>query len=111
MDTKKSSFQDRLQSVPMSQPWDASEELWRYREAAAVLASFEYEELRAHGEVSPWSSAKVELLADCDSTYSAEGKPLWSLRTPIRQAALRRLLAQGKVGEALAANPRRPDSS
>jgi len=95
----------------MSQPWDASEELWRYREAAAVLASFDYEELRAHGAVSPSSNAKVELLADCDTRYAAEGKPLWSLRTPIRQAALRRLFAQGKVSEALAANPKRPDSS
>src|SRR6516164_11067365 len=108
MEMKKSSFQDRLRSLPMSQPWDASEELWRYREAAAVLASFDYEELRAHGAVSPSSKAKVELLADCDTRYAAEGKPLWSLRTPIRQAALRRLFAQGKVSEALAANPKRP---
>jgi hypothetical protein len=111
MGSTKPSFDERLQSLPMSQPWDGSEELWRYREAAAVLASFDYQELRARGEVSASSSrAKVELLADCDNIYSAGGKSLWSLQTPVRRAALRRILAENRVDEALAANPQRADT-
>jgi len=110
MENAGSSFRERLRNLPMSQPWDASEDLWRYREAAAVLAVFDPHELHPNGEVSPSSSAKVELLADCDSAYSPDGKPLWSLQTPVRKAALRRLFAQNRVDDALAANPKRPDS-
>ena len=87
-----------------------SEDLWRYREAAAVLRSFDYGSLQGNGNVSPSSSAKAELLADCDIAYSAGGTPVWSLKTPVRQAALRRLLAEGNIQGALDANPQRSQS-
>lgn len=106
------SFRERLKQRAASAPrGGASEELWLYREAAAVLASFDYESLRAlGGGDSPSSSAKAELLADCDVVYSPSGALNWSLSTPIRRAALRRLLSEGKISEALNANPERPDS-
>jgi hypothetical protein len=104
------SFRERLRQRAANAPRGASEELWRYREAAAVLASFDYEHLRARGGDSTSPGAKAELLADCDVVYSPSGALNWSLSTPIRRAALRRLLAEGKIKEALESNPQRPAS-
>jgi len=87
-----------------------SEDLWRYREAAAVLASFDYENLRASGPVEPLSSAKAELLADCDVAYGGGGTATWTLKTPVRQVALRRLLAGNRIQSALDSNPKRSRS-
>jgi len=104
------SFRERLIQRPTRDPWAGSEDLWRYREAAAVLALFDYESLQANGLVSPLSNAKAELLADCDVASSTEGTATWSLKTPVRQAALRRLLAEGRIQSALDSNPKRLQS-
>src|SRR5580704_3902 len=87
-----------------------SEDLWRYREAASVLASFDYENLQASGRVEALSSVKAELLADCDVAYGDDGTGTWTLKTPVRQAALRRLLAGNRIQSALDSNPRRSRS-
>lgn len=60
--------------------------------------------------MSPSSSAKAELLADCDVAYGADGTAVWSLKTPVRQAALRRLLAENRIQPALDSNPKRSQS-
>ena len=101
------SFSDRLKRRPTREPLAASEDLWRYREAAAVLRSFDYGSLQGIGDVSPSSSAKAELLADCDIAYSASGQQVWSLKKPVRQAALRRLLTRNEIQVALDANPQK----
>jgi hypothetical protein len=107
-----SAYRQRLKQRVANAPKAASEELWLYREAAAVLASFDYESLSALGGGStPSSDAKSELLADCDVVYTPGGARNWSLCTPVRRASLRRLLAEGKVVEALNANPERPDTA
>jgi formylglycine-generating enzyme required for sulfatase activity len=107
---QSSSFRARLAQRPPRDPLAGSEDLWRYREAAAVLASFDYESLRSNGLVPPSSNAKAELLADCDVAYSDDGKATWSLRTSVRQAALRRLLAENGIQSALDSNPERTPS-
>lgn len=104
------SFRARLEQRVAKASQGASEELWNYREAAAVLVSFNSESLQPFGAVSPSSTAKTELLAECDVEYLGEGTPKWSLRTPIRRTALRRLLKKNSVDAALAANPERPDT-
>lgn len=104
------SFRARFQQRIAKAPTGASEDLWRYREAASVLAYFDYETLQPFGEVSPSSTARTELLADCDAVYLAAGMPRWTLRTPIRQTALHRLLEKQSVDAALAANPNRADT-
>jgi len=92
-----SSFRERLRQLPKKEPWGGSEDLWRYREAAAVLASFDYGTLQPSAVVSSSSSAKAELLADCEVAYNTEGTPIWSLRAPMRRAALRRLIAEKRI--------------
>ena len=99
------SFRARLEQRLARVSQGASKDLWRYREAASVLVFFDYESLQPFGEVSPSSNAKTELLADCDVEYLSGGTPRWSLRTPIRQIALHRLLEKQNVKAALAANP------
>lgn len=101
------SFSDRLKRRPTREPLAGSEDLWRFRETAAVVRSFDYGSLQAIGDVSPSSSAKAELLADCDIAYSSSGQPVWSLKRTVRQAALRRLLARNEIQAALDANPQR----
>lgn len=88
-------------------PLAASDALWRYREAAAVLESFDRESLRPWGDVNVEPSLKTELIADCEVAYNAESQPRWSLRNNVRQAALRRLAETGRIKEALDANPQR----
>ena len=100
------SFSARVEQRLAKVSQGASEDLWRYREAASILVFFDYESLQPLGEVSPSSNAKTELLADCDVEYLSGGTPRWSLRTPIRQAALHRLMEKQSVEAALAANSR-----
>jgi len=103
-------FRERLMEEVKS-PFEASDDLWRYREAAAVLESFDRRTLLPFGDVSLDSSIKSDLIADCDVTYTRDGKTHWSLRNNIRQAALRRLVDSGRVQEALRANPDRERSA
>jgi cellulose synthase operon protein C len=104
---QSTSFRARLEKRA-SAAKGASEDLWRYREAASVLAYFDYEKLQPLGEVSPDSDARTELLADCEVELSAEGASRWTLRTSIRQAALQRILDGERLDAALAVNPERP---
>lgn len=103
------SVREMLLRRPTKLLWSESEDLWRFREAAAVLASFDADAINAMGSVSS-STARTELLADCEVTYDADANVAWSLRTPIRQSALRRLFATNSVHLALAANPSRPQT-
>ena len=104
------SFQQRIQERVKQITTAASDELWSYREAAAVLASFDYESLQPLGDVPPSSTAKTELLADCDIVYLPNDSINWTLRTSIRRAALHRLLSENRITAALNSNPERPAS-
>ena len=87
---------------------EASERLWAYREAAAVLASFDPDQLQPLGPpASVGEPALRQLLADCTVVYDAEQRPWSALRTPVRKAALRRLGSRDALKAALAANPTR----
>lgn len=104
------SFRERFQKRIATASSAASEDLWRYREAASVLEYFNYDKLQPFGSVSTASTAKAELLADCDTLVLDSGAQAWELRTSIRQAALHRLLEKKSVDAALAANQDRPDT-
>jgi hypothetical protein len=99
-----------MQSRTIRVPWEGSEDLWRYREAAAVLVCFDYGKLLPRGTPTTSSTAGAELLADCDASPLVGGAMVWSLRTPVRQAALRRLVAASAIDEALSANSDRPST-
>lgn len=100
-------FRDLLLSRPRRALWPGSTDVWKYREAASVLASFAFAALRPTGAVTS-SAAKTELLADCNIAHAEDGMLTWSLRRAVRQAALRRLLDSGSVESALRSNPQRP---
>ena len=61
------SFQDRLRSRPLRDLQAGSEELWAYRDAAAMLATFDFQELQPF-QAEPSTEARSQLLADCDVT-------------------------------------------
>ncbi len=103
---EESPFRLRLKDVAAKRSWGPSDDVWKLREAASVLAAFDPASLHAVVKVS--SSARTELLADCDIAGRPDGSMGWRLRTPIRQAALRRLLATDGVQPALDSNPERP---
>lgn|GEM_PF-413920 len=105
---KETSFQARLEQR-INALTGPSEDLWRYREAASVLTSFDYQKLQPFGEVAPDSDARAELLADCE-VLATDETSRWTLRTSIRQAALNRLFERNSIDAALAANPERPDT-
>src|SRR5207244_497414 len=98
-------FRDLLQRRA-ARPLLGSDEVWKYREAASVLATFDFSTLNPRGEVSS-ETAKTELLADCDVMRSPDGTMVWSLRSPVRQAALRRLFSTQEIKSALDCNPDR----
>ena len=98
--------QDRLRSRPLRDLQAGSEELWAYRDAAAMLATFDFQELQPF-QAEPSTEARSQLLADCDVTTSGPASTLWSLRTPIRKASLRRLFDRRALNDALHANPGR----
>jgi hypothetical protein len=103
---KEPSFQERLDSLPMRDLWAGSEGLWAYREAAATLASFDFEDLQPF-EGDPSLDILSQLLADCDVVHSGPDSTLWSLRTPIRKTALSRLFERHALQRALEVNPGR----
>ena len=86
--------------------WAGSKELWAYREAAATLASFDFEALQPF-EGEPSLDIISQLLADCDVVHSGPDSTLWSLRTPIRKTALSRLFKRHALQRALEVNPDR----
>jgi hypothetical protein len=104
------SFQERVARRPLRDAYQGSENLWGYRAAAAVLASFQLEELRPlEGDHS--SKLRTELLVECDVVSSEQHITHWSLKTPVRQTTLRRLFDTSSLDSALQANPNRESSS
>ncbi len=80
-----------------------------YHLAAAVLSSFDPRSLRPVG-FAPASQPDYEkVLADSMETRDPGGSPLLTLAPAVRIAALLQLRAEKRLGEALSANPRRPD--
>ena len=81
---------------------------WRqaYRDAAAVLATFEPPRLQpfAHESVP---DAWHKLLADCEPVDAPFGPGRWRLRDHVRRGALRRLHERGELARALESNPSR----
>lgn len=79
-----------------------------YRDAAAVLASFDPASLAPASGTEPLAPVLSALLADCTLIRDDRGEQRWSLRLEIRGPALRGLLARQALSAALAANPTRP---
>jgi hypothetical protein len=82
-----------------------------YHQAAAVLSSFDPGTLRPLG-FAPGSGTPPdagEVLADSVELREPGGSALRTLTPAVRIAVLRQLRAEKRLGEALAANPRRPD--
>jgi hypothetical protein len=78
---------------------------WAYREAAAVLVSFDPAALRPHGEAGAGDAAEV-LVHDCTVTRDVRRGPArWTLISEVRAAAIRRLGDRPRLRSALAANP------
>ncbi|MEE1757432.1 ATP-binding protein [Streptomyces sp. SP18CS02] len=74
-----------------------------YREAACLLTRFDPQTLRLPGEARPNGNAVLELLDDCTSG-GVEGAALWSLKTDVREAALRGLADPQAARRALECN-------
>ena len=75
---------------------------WAYRQAAAVLSRFEFEKLRPFGESIEHdeTTAQMRLMSDClpaDDRNTDE----WTLKHPIRKAALTKLNTKAALNEAL----------
>jgi hypothetical protein len=103
------SLRERMAMQPLRDVYQGSEDIWGYRAAAAVLASFELDSLLPlQGNHS--QEARAQLLVECDVLSSDERGTRWSLRTPVRQSTLLRLFERGWLDEALRANPNRDDS-
>lgn len=107
----KKEVSDRLAGLRVPAAKEAFEEspkLWAYRQAAAVLNSFDPALLRPFGAKRAGRNGDVfHLIGDTYIAYNAQGEPVWSLRNDIRRAALIRLGTRVQMKRALAANPKR----
>jgi cellulose synthase operon protein C len=103
------SLQERMAMRPLRDVYQGSEDLWGYRAAAAMLASFELESLHPF-QADPSPEAPAQLLVECDVVSSDRSQTRWSLRTPVRQTTLLRLFENGWLDAALQVNPSRDDS-
>ena len=88
---------------------DLPSERWAFREAAAVLSSFNPVTLRPVGEADPDSLAISYILPDSERVVLEDGSDGWSLTELIRRRTLERLGTREAMANALAANPDRPD--
>jgi cellulose synthase operon protein C len=88
------------------------EELYRYLEAAAVLAAFNPAELRPVGQeaVNTPDALLERLLTHCDAIVQGRHRGLYSLKLTDRRAALKRLGTRERMRDALKANTNRPSS-
>ena len=107
----KEAVTDRLRnlSIPLdSRVGEASPEQWRYREAAAVLASFDPAKLKPTGRSrGKAGEGFVHLVNDIVLSYDSDGAAIWSLRSDVRRATLERLGDRKRLIGALKANPNR----
>jgi hypothetical protein len=106
----KLSLKERMALKPLRNVYDRSENLWGYRAAAAVLASFIAEELRPFQEERSQELCE-QLLKECDVVSFGSGSRRWSLRMPVRQTMLVQLFERGLLVEALKLNPQMDDST
>ena len=82
---------------------------WAYREAAAVLISFEPNQLKPNRlPPSDDLSAVARMRPDCVLVYDKFNEPRWALRSGARRQALQRLGSRTNMQAALEANPDRP---
>jgi cellulose synthase operon protein C len=111
----KETVASRLESLGSSKGDESVSEkpqLWQYREAAAVLSSFDPITLNPLADVGRDRRSFVsQMIGDTYISYDAGGEPVWSLRNDVRLAALKRLGSQSKMQRALQANPSRPKDS
>ena len=78
-----------------------------FLEAAAVLATFDIETIRPVGDVPDASLSRSELAGASTDTQNERGERRWTLQPHARRDALHRLIQDGRVTDALAANPDR----
>jgi hypothetical protein len=81
-----------------------------FLKAAAVLASFDPEEIRPVGKPSPaeLEASFQELIATSTVTYDSNVNAIWSLRGDVRRQVLQSLKDRRAMVACLKANPRRP---
>jgi hypothetical protein len=106
----KLSLKERMALKPLRNVYDRSDNLWGYRAAAAMLASFIAEELRPFQE-EPSPEHCEQVLKECDVVSFSNAPRRWSLRTPVRQTMLVQLFERGLLAEALGVNPEMDDST
>ena len=93
----------------VSGPPQASDQVWAYRMAAAVLSSFDLDGLKPYNPPATEDPGALDgLVADSSLVYDQENRPLWTLRADVRREALRRLGSRPELQKALEANPDRP---
>jgi cellulose synthase operon protein C len=104
-------LQDDLLKEPAFAP---SAGLWAYREAAAVLSSFDPDNLKPVGEPEGDRARLLSLLLlnDCTPVGDAQQAPgHWALSEQPRRASLKRLVDRGALKDALQANPQQSNDS
>ena len=101
----------RLPPVSLTRPSEEiSPERWAYREAACVLSSFDPATLKPAPGSSVGGGALQHLIDDCDTIAAAGGPNRWTLRQPVREAAIARVGSREKLLRLLEHNhPSEPD--
>jgi tetratricopeptide (TPR) repeat protein len=91
---------------------EADETCWAYREAAAVLDTFDAQKIRPFG-AKPLPNGYPAPEKDASTISATAGdktKAQWRLAFDVRQEALERLGSKPRMQAALKANPERPDT-
>jgi cellulose synthase operon protein C len=111
----KESVASRLEGLGSSKAVlsvDEKPQLWQYREAAAVLTSFDPINLNPTTKnTKDRRNILSSMIGDTYLSYNAVGEPIWSLRNDVRLAALKRLGSRSRIQQALRANPLRPQDT
>jgi phosphatidylserine/phosphatidylglycerophosphate/cardiolipin synthase-like enzyme len=79
-----------------------------YREAASVLATFRSETLNPVGGIGDPETALRNILDTSEPVPAHLAESGWTLTVDARRGALKKLIDEGRVAQALAANPERP---
>lgn len=100
----------RLRSA-LREELSATERQWPYESAAAVLSYYDMERINPLGGENDREKALASLLGVSSLVYDDARRPRWTLRAEARAEALRRLADEGRLHEALEANPSRPEDA
>jgi hypothetical protein len=97
-------------ATPSDVPDPAEATLRSYRSAAAVLSTFDSEQLQpAEPRYRDDGDAVLELLEECERVRTQDGGSRWMLRNSVRRRTLHELGTRAAIQRALEANSPRPD--